>query len=249
MPKEVSIIGLGYLGGPLARELHSLSYTVRGTTRTLQKQNTFKDLGIDSELLHPSGVPGKELLSSDSIVLNIPPFDGQLAWFKSWPWNFSKRILFVSSTSVYEADAGEVNEESSLNEGILSSEEEWIRKNFSNSVILRAGGILGPGRHPGKILSGRENLSKPRHPVNLIHVDDLRGVITNLLESEMTGVFNVVSDEHHSRKDFYQEFCSRNALPLPHFDESDESEGKLVSNKKLKSFYQLRWPIIFGKDL
>jgi nucleoside-diphosphate-sugar epimerase len=248
MPKEISIIGLGYLGKELGFDLMESGYTVRGTTRTTEKQKTFEEMGLITETLTSEDLPSESLLSSEVIVLNIPPFEGQLDWFKAWPWDFSKRVILVSSTSVYVTEVGIATEESPLKKGVLVSEEEWIRKSFSNSVILRPGGILGPGRHPGKVLSGRKNILKGNHPVNLIHVEDLRGVIKALLNSETSGEFNVVSDEHHTRKEFYQDYCQRHGLSLPHFDEEDQSMGKTVSNEKLKKIYKLRWPTIFGKD-
>lgn len=248
MIKTISIIGLGYLGLPLGKELKTSGKTVRGTTRSPDKAESFQESGIQAEILTSSNAPSAELLRSEVLVLNIPPSEGQLEWFKSWNWDFSKRIIFVSSTSVYKPSEGVVHEDSEKEMGILSMEEEWIATHFENHVILRAGGILGPDRHPGQILSGRKNISKANHPVNLIHVEDLRGIILKLLDSDFKGVINVVSDEHHKRKEFYQDFCRRNNLPLPEFDEEDLSEGKTVSNERLKTLYTLSWPTIFGKD-
>ncbi len=241
-------MGLGYLGYPLAQDLLKLGHRVKGTTRTPEKKKKFDDEGIVCEILNPSTLPSKDFLEADVLILNIPPFEEQPEWFKSWDWDYSKRIIFVSSTSVYCASSGIVSEDSKREAGILSLEEDFFIQHFPSHMILRAGGILGPGRHPGRILSGRENLSKGNHPVNLIHVDDLRGIILSLIDSENSGVLNVVSDEHHSRKEFYQDFCKRHGLPLPLFDERDKSEGKTVSNTRLKKSYQLKWPTIFGKD-
>lgn len=249
MKTTISILGLGLLGLPLGKELTELGHIVKGTTRTLEKKEMIEKQAISCEILDASRSPTRELLACEVIVLNIPPFEGQLKWFESWEWDFSKQIIFVSSTSVYVDTAGVVDENSELQAGNLSAEEAWIQKKFSRHAILRAGGILGPKRHPGRILSGRKDIGKGHHPVNLIHVDDLRGVILNLINSERPGIFNVVSDEHHSRKDFYQDFCRRQSLALPEFDESDDSLGKIVSNEKLKEFYELRWPTLLGKDL
>ena len=247
MKRSLSIIGLGYLGAPLAEELCHLGHSVRGTTRSEEKEKQYAAHLADCEILTQERKPSRAMLRSEIIILNIPPFEGQMDWFKSWDWDFSKRIIFVSSTSVYKASSGLVTEDSER-EGILADEEDFFIANFPDHLILRSGGILGPGRHPGRILSGRKGISKPHHPVNLIHVEDLRGVIKSFIDSHMKGVFNVVSDEKHSRKDFYTDFCRRNALPLPEFDLKDETLGKRVSNEKLKTFYDFRWPTIFGKD-
>lgn len=248
MKASVAIIGLGYLGHPLGEDLHRLGYLVLGTTRTEAKLQSLRASGIKTEVLSQGQAPSTEILKSDAIVLNIPPFGGQLEWFQSWPWDPTRKIIFVSSTSVYAHAEGLVDETSALVDGILSREEDWVRKTFPRHAILRAGGILGPGRHPGKILSGRKGISKPLHPVNLIHVEDLMEVIKSFIISTEIGIYNVVSDERHTRKEFYQDFCRRNHLPLPEFNEDDYSSGKIVSNGKLKSFYELTWPTIFGRD-
>lgn len=232
----------------MANELAQHGCKISGTTRTEEKQIQLSQKNWEVSLLH-TNIPSAELLKKDFIILNIPPFDGQLEWFRSWPWEINTRLIFISSTSVYEDTPGPVDELSSRKQHLLTEEENWVLKTFPEASILRPGGLMGRGRHPGKILSARTGLKAPLHPVNLIHIDDLVGSILAVMEKGILGVVNVVCDEHSTRKEFYQGYCKRNALPLPDFDESDQSSGKIVNNQRLKTFYELKIPRVSERDL
>lgn len=246
--QSIGILGLGYLGNLLASELAKRGHKISGTTRSEEKKSQLIQQGWEVTLLNGND-PSRNLFESDFIILNIPPFPGQLDWFKSWPWRKETRIIFISSTSVYEEAPELVSESSPVKQHLLADEEQWVSETFPESTILRPGGLLGRGRHPGKVLSGRKDLKAPYHPVNLIHVEDLVGTIIAVLEKGVLGIINVVSEEHSLRKEFYQGYCRRNSLPLPEFDETDMSSGKIVSNDLLKTFYELKIPRVSERDL
>lgn len=217
---KISIIGLGWFGAPVAKELKSLGHKILGTTRSTEKKKELEAKDIEVFILDHPQLPDQKLLESDIIILNIPPFDKQLEWFKSWNWNDDIWIIFISSTS------------------ILKEEEEWIQNSFKNWTILRFGGLLGQGRHPGKYLSGRKNLKGRLWPVNLIHLEDCVGVTRTVIEEKLRGeLFSVVADEHPSREEFYTRYCKKMNLPLPQFDQDDDSTKPSVSNEKIKKHY------------
>lgn len=229
---RISIIGLGWFGYPLALSLKERGIHVLGTTRSSDKKNKFQTSGIETSLLNFPSLPQKDLLEADVIVLNIPPFAEQLEWFKMWEWNNDKKIIFISSTSVYpepETDGAR----------FLYEQEKWIQENFSKWIVLRFGGLLGNGRHPGKILSGRKSLKGQNWPVNLIHLKDTIAFIKVVIDKNLGHeIVNVVSDDHRSRKDFYSGYCQLRGLPLPEFDITDQSTGKVVPNDALKKYYR-----------
>lgn len=241
--KTVSITGLGWFGTPLARRL-SKDYSVRGTTRTADKLTTFSDLGIQAELLKDSSTPSSEVMNSDVLVLNIPPFKNQLAWFKAWKWNPSTHIIFISSTSVYGDQSG-ILDEGTLpvpnTEGgaILLEEENWLRT-FPKTTLIRFGGLIGEERHPGKFLAGRTQLENGNWPVNLIHLEDCMAFTELVIKKELFGeTYNLVHPDHPTRSDYYTDYCRRNSLPLPHF-KTIESSGKTVSSQKAEAIYQFK---------
>ncbi len=235
---KISICGLGYIGLPLAELLIGAGHEVHGTTTTLQKliDNPF------AEILRSPSLPSENILNCDILVLNIPPSDGQLAWFKEWDLSLVKKIIFVSSTSALHTDG--------RNSEVLRSEEAWIKACGLPWIIVRPGGLLGHGRHPGKSLSGKTGIKGGESPVNIIHADDVNGFICAVIEKKLENdSFELVSDEHHTKEEFYSEYCRRMNLPLPQFDSADKNPGVIISNEMMKRHYQLKFPTMLGKSL
>jgi nucleoside-diphosphate-sugar epimerase len=231
---KISIVGLGWYGYPLALELKKLGHSVFGTSRSEEKLLNFKHQGIDAEILNYPDVPGDNILQSDILILNIPPFKEELQWFKNWNWNKNTKIIFISSTSVFTTPE-------SKNAQILSEQEEWVKSNFTSWVVIRFAGLMGNGRHPGKSLSGKMNLSGRLSPVNLIHLTDTIGFTITVIEKNIYNeVFNLASDEHPGREEFYTDYCLKNALPLPVFDPSDSEVKHIVPNEEVKKIYTFK---------
>jgi nucleoside-diphosphate-sugar epimerase len=243
---KISIIGLGWFGGALAQELKT-QHEIFGTTRSAEKVLTLKQQKISAEILTNANQPSDELLSADVIVLNIPPFLGQLDWLKSWSWQPHTHLIFISSTSVYGQNSGTLDETTSPipeteNGKILLEEETWAQS-FANYTIIRFGGLIGTDRHPGKTLSGRKNITGGNLPVNLIHLKDCLEFTKLVIERKITGeIFNLVYPTHPTRKDYYQDYCQKHNLPLPEFNDAPES-GKIISADKAGQLYQFKAPL------
>jgi nucleoside-diphosphate-sugar epimerase len=243
---KISIVGLGWFGKALANKLKS-KHEILGTTRSQEKILAFAKQNIDAEELNLSLTPSENILSSDVIILNIPPFHDQLAWLKSWHWNKKTHVIFISSTSVYGNLTGTVDEQTTPvpdteNAKILMAEENWI-SSLPHFTIIRFGGLIGEERHPGKILSGRKDIVGGNLPVNLIHLNDCVGFVEQVIDQKLYGeTFNLVFPDHPSRKDYYQDHCLKRNLPLPEFLESSE-EGKIISDLKTGQHYKCRWPL------
>lgn len=231
---KITIAGLGYLGIPLARELKLRSHDIDGTTTSLEKADRLAEENIPARIVAAPALP---VLEADVLVLNIPPFEAQPGWFSRWDLRKVKKLIFVSSTSALKSNR------------ILQEEEAWAKSSGPDALIVRPGGLIGRGRHPGKTLSGKKNLSGRLHPVNLIHVDDVVGFIVTGIEKNLSGEFNLVSDERHSREEFYSEFCRRSGLPVPEFDPADNSTATPVPNEALKQHYELKFPTMLGRSL
>lgn len=234
--KRISIIGLGWFGEPLAKSILKDGFEVLGTTRTEEKKKVLEKENIKVELLDYPSYPSRNLLESDIIVLNIPPFAEELEWFESWGWNDKSWIIFISSTSVYS--------KATASASYLKQQEAWIQDHFDQWTILRFGGLIGPDRHPGKHLSGRKNLSGRLSPVNLIHLDDCINVTKTIIAKNIQNeIFNVVSSEHPTREKYYTDYCLGLGLPLPEFDQNDHSVTEVVSNEKLLQIYPRFTPL------
>jgi nucleoside-diphosphate-sugar epimerase len=103
------------------------------------------------------------------------------------------RVVLVSSTSVYGQKGGEwVDEDSPAKpehfsgRRILEAEELLLTSPFP-SVVLRSTGIYGSGRRRlvENVRAGRESVAQgPPRYVNLIHRDDLVGVLHHIMQLE-----------------------------------------------------------------
>jgi nucleoside-diphosphate-sugar epimerase len=232
---KVSIIGFGWFGFPLALTLKKHGHFVIGTTRNEDKKNSFHHIGLDVELLNEGQRPDSQLFHTDCLILNIPPRDHHLEWYRSWEINPDQKIIFISSTSERNP---------------LPAQEEWVKSSFKNWVILRFGGLVGPNRHPGKFLAGKENLPGQLWPVNMLHLDDAIGFTNSVLEKNITNeTISVVCDDHRTREDFYSYFSKVLNLKIPEFDKSDLSTKNSINNDRAKELYQFKWPIISEKSL
>lgn len=221
---KISVIGLGWYGGDLALELLKDGHHVLGTTTTPAKKDALIKSGIKTQVLSYPDLPSDELLKADIVILNIPPFPEELQWFESWNWSEKPWLIFISSTS-----------------GSLIHQEEWVKNTFHNWTILRFGGLYGKQRHPGKILSGRQNLQGRHWPVNLLHLSDAIGFTKKVIELKLRhSIFPVLSADHPSREMYYQEYCQRHNLPLPHFDQSDQSQKEPISNQESEVYYKFQ---------
>ena len=117
-------------------------------------------------------------------------------------------------------------------------EAEKVLQNNSNftTTVIRFGGLIGEDRHPIKFLAGKENLENPEAPINLIHQLDCIGIIEDVLEKNcFDKIFNAVAPFHPSRKVYYSKKAQELNLPLPKFDESKPSVGKIISSEKVST--------------
>lgn len=256
---NISILGCGWLGFPLAKSLLQKGFLVKGSTTTLEKISVLENAGIDSYLLALSeeeikGDIDNFLSNSQILIIDIPPklrgnsnenFVAKIQNLIPFIEKSSvEKVIFVSSTSVY-SDAISIdlitektipNPDTESGKQLLEAEK--ILQNNSNfkTTIIRFGGLIGEDRHPIKFLAGRENLENPDGPINLIHQLDCIGILEGILEKNCFGeIFNAVAPFHPSRKVYYSKKAQELNLPLPKFDESKPSVGKTISSEKVST--------------
>lgn len=257
--QTISILGCGWLGLPLGRRLVENGYTVRGSSRDPNRLSHLERYGIEPFEVDTGHSLDRESLapfwSSDTLLINIPPGRRRGDVLKRHPSEIYsildraetgavQKIFFVSSTSVYDSGEG-IKHEMDLYSGEASRSsgqalrliEQHLRSDPRfDWTIVRPGGLYGYDRHPANYLAGKQNLTGGNRPVNLVHRDDLIRAIERLLDARITGEdFNIVSDEHPTRKAFYQAMARLHGLDEPRFEPDDPNRsGKVISNKKLK---------------
>jgi len=172
-----------------------------------------------------------------------------------------EKFIFVSSTSVYgDRKDSWVDESAPLEKehtvtGKLSPQaecliqtERLVLKSGVPSMILRLGGIYGPGRNRLKrILEGSFVPSFSQDYTNRIHRDDIVSTLLLLLKKGSVGeVYLGVDDEPVTQEVFYSwiyERLGRAKLSVDQPFTAKPRGSKRCSNKKLKSLgFSLLYP-------
>lgn len=169
-----------------------------------------------------------------------------------------ERVIFTSSTAVYEQrDGGWVDERSPTEPDaetarILLEAEAITRDAAEHATVLRLAGIYGPGRTRllDRIASGEARI--PHTPVytNRIHRDDCAGLLARLLELDAPPPLVVgVDDRPVDVETLYRFLAAELGVPTP--AHADEEAGPLAfgrSHKRCRSVvreaigYHLRVP-------
>jgi nucleoside-diphosphate-sugar epimerase len=234
------VIGFGWLGKPLALDLKNKGYNVFASSRDVEKMNTMQNEGIipwQYDANNTNNFP-EWFNALDIIVFNLPPsnVDDYPRVLEEIAQNTpdSCKILFTSSTGVYENIEGIVDEISPINmNNTVAQAELALQNSGKNFIILRLAGLIGGERHPVKHLSGR-TLANGNQVVNLIHRNDVIRALIHLIKSEKTNViFNVCYPDHPSRAAYYTRSAISRDLAPPTFLKS-VGTGKIVSSEKLE---------------
>ena len=257
---QISILGCGWLGLPLAKALLKKGFLVKGSTTSMEKIPLIKTAGIEPFIIQLEEKKISDsitdfLADSQILIVDIPPklrgnsnenFVAKIATLIPFIENSTiEKVLFVSSTSVYGEDNGLVTDETTLNPDTeggrqLAIVESLLQKNSRfETTILRFGGLIGEDRNPVRFLSGRENIENPDAPINLIHQEDCIGIIEKIIELDSWNkTYNAVAPFHPTRKEYYTQKAIDLNLALPKFAASNTMAGKTILSDTLKNSLQ-----------
>ncbi|WP_373057653.1 SDR family NAD(P)-dependent oxidoreductase [Zunongwangia sp. H14] len=254
---NIAILGCGWLGLPLAKRLIEDGYSVKGSTTSREKIVKLREENITPYQIKllPEGVQGDLsafLSDAEILIIDIPPglrkdpekdFSGKIEILLGYLRKSRiKKVLFISSTSVYEdtedfpvyTEDMPANASSRAAEEIISAEKILKASSEFETSILRFGGLIGKDRHPVNFLSGRTGLTNPEAPVNLIQQEDGIEIIRKIIEKEAWGTtFNAAYPEHPAKEIYYTEKATANQLALPEYDHDKTSKGKHIKSERL----------------
>ena len=254
---QISILGCGWLGLPLAKALLENGFSVKGSTTSQEKLSMLKNLGIQPYLIALSedetvGNLNDFLDNSKILIIDVPPklrgsatenFVSKIKNLMPFIEKSSvEKVLFISSTSVYGENNLVVTEETELNPDTESGKqlvqaEQLLQSNPNfKTTILRFGGLIGEDRHPIKFLAGRTNIENPNAPINLIHQDDSTAIILKIIKLDCWNeTFNAATPFHPSRKEYYTQKAIEFNLPLPEFNSETLAFGKTIASSKVET--------------
>ena len=147
-----------------------------------------------------------------------------------------KKIIFISSTSVYPLNNSITTEDSPIHKNALSQIEQLFRVNANfKTTIIRFGGLIGYDRKPGRFFKKEIIIDRPKGYVNLIHRDDCIQIINSIVKNNIwEETLNACTDSHPTRRDFYTREYLKEGRKTPVFNESSTSGYKIINSNRLK---------------
>ncbi|MEW7277575.1 SDR family NAD(P)-dependent oxidoreductase [Aquimarina sp. 2201CG1-2-11] len=251
--KNISILGCGWLGLPLAIDFISKGINIKGSTTTADKISTLQEHDITPFLL-TLGEESKEgyadfLLDSEVVVINFPPrripniikiYQEQIQSILPYI-SATQKVIFISSTSVYQNTNDEVTEAIDIHPEkesgkAVAAVEQLLQEHLEDRLtIIRLSGLIGYDRLPGRFLANKKDVQNGDAPINVIHRDDCIGLIQAVIEKKAWGeIINGSADQHPKRKEFYTQAAQNIGLTPPSFKKEEKIAYKIISNRKSK---------------
>jgi len=262
---KICIIGLGWLGLPLAHSLVNKGYEVSGSIRDESKLDVIKSKTINIFLLNirngdiEYSIPDLNIF--DTYIINIPPnyrdkenYSDNISSLLN-DISFDKKIIFISSTSVYTGNNGEIDDETmpvadSLRAKQILNTEKLITK-YKKFSIIRFGGLIGMGRNPANFFNSSKAINQAGQFVNMIHLDDCIGVISLILEKldsdNYNYTINACMPQRRTKKEFYSIANKLLSKSVPNFSDERDYLQKKINPKylieNLKYNFEFKDPI------
>ena len=168
-----------------------------------------------------------------------------IEWLSTSP---PKKFVYTSSTSVYGQTDGSAVKESSPTEPasetgrvLVETEKVLLEAKHIPALILRVAGIYGPER--GHLflqyLKNEARIAgKGERIINMIHRDDLTGIIIAALKNGRPGeIYNAVDDEPVAQIHFFRWLSETLGKWMPPFATEEENAARKrgLTNKKVQN--------------
>lgn len=268
---KVAVMGCGWLGLPLAKDLVRKGFEVNGSTKTEAKLTALEQVGIKPFLIEIDVNEDVTFSCSESalegffdvqtLVLNIPPrgrnnpnvVTEHLREIKSIV-NKAKaagvqQFIFISSTGVYGNENRVVTEADALapqrsSAKALKEVEEYLQNEKDLKItVLRMSGLIGGTRQPGRFFAGKTDVKGGDVPINMVWQEDCIQAIEAVIEKGVWNeTINICADEHPMKRDYYTQRAKLQGFEVPTFiEEKETSSFKLVSNEKSKKLLNMQY--------
>lgn len=235
--KAVIIVGFGDIGQRVAALWQEQGVTVYGVARSEEKQRQMKALGL---------IPFQADLDEPASLRDLPVRDSLLYWFVPPPptgqtdprmqhllavldtLGSPQRIIAISTSGVYGDRQGALVAEDTPPQprvdrarrrlDMETQLHHWGEQHDVPVIILRVGGIYGPGRLPlQRIREGVPVLREDLAPsTNRIHADDLARVcVAAASRPEASRIYNVSDGQEANMTEYFFTLADFFGLPRP----------------------------------
>jgi nucleoside-diphosphate-sugar epimerase len=235
--KQISVLGCGWFGLPLATELVRLGHNVKGSTTSAEKVVQLSSKGIVGyklEIDENEIIGNQNFFEAEILFITIPPkrssneqhtFISKICNIVSAISNSTvKQVIFISSTAIYGDENSSLDESSLPNPGtesgkaILACEKILQNEVSFTTTILRFAGLIGPDRNPGNFFANKKCIPNGRAPVNLVHLNDCVNLCLSIMANNAYGrIYNCCCPDHPQKQSFYTQASIKAGLPAPEF--------------------------------
>ena len=241
---DVVILGMGYLGRPLAQRLSAAGMRVDATRSRVDGADQALPWRVQPfdlqhfQAAHPA-LAGWETAATWVCLLPPSCCDDYVARLGEWlAWARAcgvAHVVYSSSISVY-GDAVRVCDEHSAPDPqtesarrVWAAEQAFVHSGVPHVSILRLGGLYSAIRHPLHSLLKRQNHPGAQQPVNMIGQDAAVNALQRAIATPAgIRIRNIVEAGHPSKQAFYAAEAKCLGLPEPSFDPNDMRGGKMV---------------------
>ncbi|CAK7258844.1 MULTISPECIES: SDR family oxidoreductase [unclassified Shinella] len=230
------ILGAGFSGKAIGQTFRAAGFSVSGTTRSAEKAEGLRALGI-APILYDGG-PIPEALAADMarathVVQSIAPGKEGDPLFRAGMPPISALMPelawagYLSTVGVYgDHKGGWVDEDTALNPVSARSierveaENRWLdfgRASGLPVAVLRLAGIYGPGRNALRNMEEgtARRLVKKDQVFNRIRVEDIGRSALFLAQKSLGGLWNITDNEPGPPQDVVAEAARLMGLPVP----------------------------------
>lgn len=244
------ILGAGFTGLRVARQLAAAGHTITATTRKPAGSFAAGQADVtsfpfewhpDVEPVLPVPPPGtrwRTLLSLPSVKTSgglVDPTSSLVAAVAP----MSERLVYLSTTGVYggtpRVDAQTPIDPVTERQRLRARAEEAVLSAGPPAMVLRPAAIYGPGRGVHQaIREGRFPLvGDGSNYTSRIHVDDLAALATAALLSDAAGAYPVADDLPSTSREIASFCCELLGLPLPVSIPAESAHETRRANRKV----------------
>ena len=252
---KIGIIGLGWLGLPLAKSLLNKGFHVIGTTRSrtvelshehfshilfdplVKKYHStvyFGDLDVLVLAFTPSRADEKAYAKDCVRMLDLVPS--------------TCKVIQISSTIIYPERNGIFSEldypAGSVKTNAIGYAELALSSMLRDRLtVIRMSGLVGPKRYPVTAMAKSGKTYQAMERVNLIHQEDAIGLTEYVIQRKLWNkTINGCATEHPFKGAFYTEMASRLGIDPPLFEDKTRSERIISNQLSIDLGYQYTYP-------
>jgi nucleoside-diphosphate-sugar epimerase len=230
----ILIIGCGYIGKRLVRQLQTRQIQVTGIVNSEASLSECGQANIPCEIIDLDQ-PHLDIDAGDHhlIYLAPPPRTGKqdtrmANFLNAIGQQTPEKFVYISTTGVYgDCHGAWIDENTPLNPTAdracrrADAEQQvthYCQRHDIPLVILRVAGIYGPGKLPlARIESGQPVVNQQDSPfTNRIHADDLVSICEKaLINPHINGTYNVTDGHPSTMYEYFNAVAATMNLPAP----------------------------------